>query len=139
MPFSWASLKTVSTPPPVAPVAIDIVCFGVLMMVSGLVDLYIIWAYPRYALPFFGTRFSGAVGLIYKLISPCLHFISGYGAIYGRRWAYLFFMGYGLYGLTNAMVNRMMLPPPHRIRTIFIIGILVVMGYLYKRRNQFVK
>jgi hypothetical protein len=107
------------------------------MILSGIGDLSIIIAYPQYSLPFFGARLSGLPGLSIKLIHPLIHFISGYGAIYGRRWAYLFFMAYAGYGMVNAVVNRLLLPPPHRIRTIFMIGTVLVMGYLYFRREQF--
>ena len=115
----------------------DIVCFGVLMILSGLGDLSIIMAYPEYSLPFFGTKPEGIFGLVIKGIQPPIHFIAGFGAIYRKKWAYPFFMIYSIYGLANAVTNRILLPPPHNIRTIFILGTLVVMGYLYFRRKAF--
>ncbi len=115
----------------------DVVFFGILMILSGAGDLYIIVSNPEYSLPFFGTKPYGIFGGVVKSVHPFIHFASGYGAIYGKRWAYPLFMAYSVYGLANAITNRMLLPPPHRIRTVFIIGTILVMGYLYWRRNQF--
>jgi hypothetical protein len=120
------------------PVPRDVIFFGVLMIVSGMMDLYIIVANPTYSLPFFGTKPTGFVGNMIKVIHPLIHFGSGYGAIYGKRWAYRLFMIYAVYGLINAAANFMLLPPPHRIRTIFMIGTALVMVYLYFRRNRFI-
>jgi hypothetical protein len=119
------------------PVPFDIVCFGILMILSGIFDIAILVAYPQYSLPFFGGKLAGMPGILIKAIQPLIHFVSGYGAIYGRRWAYPFFMAYAVYGMANAVTNRLLLPPPHRIRTIFMIGTVLVMGYLYCRRRQF--
>jgi len=119
------------------PVPWDIVGFGVLMILSGMGDLSIIIAYPTYSLPFFGAKPEGLFGLLIKCIHPPMHFISGYGAIYGRKWAYPLLMLYSVYGMVNAIVNRILLPPPHNIRTIFMLGTLLVMGYLYFRRSAF--
>ena len=119
------------------PVSYDIVFFGVLMILSGFMDLYIIFANPKYQLPIFGMKFAGPAGWFFKLAPFLLHFIAGYGMILGRRWAYLLLMLYSLYGIVNATANRMLLPGPHRIRTIFVIGTLLFMGYLYWRREAF--
>jgi len=121
----------------VCPVASDLIFFGVLMIFSGMMDLYIIIANPEYRLPTFGTRPTGFIGWFVKLSAPPIHFLTGYGAILGRKWAYSLMMYYSLYGLTNAIVNRIVLPGPHRIRTIFMVGTLFFMGYLYVRRGQF--
>jgi hypothetical protein len=118
-------------------VPFDIVLFGVVMVLSGVMDTYIIFANPDYGLPVFGMKLTGPIGWFFKFLSPTLHFASGYGAIMGRRWAYPLFMLYSVYGLMSAIVSRMVLPPPHRIRMIFIFILLVVMGYLYWRRDQF--
>ncbi len=120
-----------------APVTWDVVFFGGLMIVSGMMDIYIIVANPEYRLPMFGTRPEGALGWFVKLTAPPIHFLAGAGAILGKRWAYPLMMGYSIYGLTNAVVNRLLLPPPHRIRTIFIVATLLLIGYLYSRRDQF--
>ena len=115
----------------------DIIFFGVLMILSGVMDTYIIIANPEYGLPVFGMKLTGAVGWFFKFLSPVLHFTSGYGAILGRRWAYPLFMVYSLYGLASAIVSRLVLPPPHRIRMIFIMVLLGFMAYLYARRKAF--
>lgn len=115
----------------------DLIFFGVLMILSGIMDTYIILANPTYALPVFGMKLAGAAGWFFKFLSPVLHFASGYGAILGRRWAYPLFMFYSLYGLASATVSRLVLPPPHRIRTVFMIVIVCFMVYLYARRKAF--
>lgn len=119
------------------PIPYDLVFFGVLMIFSGFTDLYIIFANPEYHLPIFGMKFAGPAGWFFKLAPSLLHFLSGYGMILGRRWAYILLMLYSLYGVVNATVNRLLLPGPHRIRTIFIIGTLIFMWYLYFRRKAF--
>lgn len=132
-----ASTATPQSIPAARRVPFDLVFFGVIMILSGFGDIYIIFANPEYALPIFGMRLSGPAGWAFKLIHPAIHFASGYGAIFGRRWAYLAFMAYSVYGLINASANRMLLEGPHRIRTIFFFMTLAVMGYLYWRRDQF--
>lgn len=119
------------------PVPYDIVVFGVLMIASGFMDLYIIFANPKYQLPFFGMKFSGPAGWFFKLVPFFLHFLTGYGMILGRRWAYPLLMCYSFYGIINATANRLLLPGPHLIRTVFVIGTLLFMGYLYYRRDAF--
>ncbi|MEK7285893.1 MAG: hypothetical protein AAB035_01145 [Nitrospirota bacterium] len=123
-------LKIRKTPP-------DIIFFGVLMIVSGAMDLYIIIANPQYRLPFFGIKPEGLIGWMSKMIHPFIHFGSGFGALYAKKWAYPLFMIYSVYGLANAMTNRILLPGPHRIRTVFMILTVLVMVYLYKRRKVF--
>lgn len=129
------NLQPALTPNPSVPY--DLVFFGILMISSGFMDLYIIIANPEYSLPIFGMKFIGWGGWFVKLIAPPIHFISGYGAILGRKWAYRLMMYYSFYGLINATVNRLVLPGPHRIRTIFLAGTLFFIGYLYMRRRQF--
>ena len=124
-------LSSIRTTPP------DIIFFGCLMIVSGIMDFYIIIANPQYRLPFFGIKPEGVIGWASKLIHPFIHFAAGFGALYVKKWAYPLFMVYSIYGLTNAMTNRILLPGPHRIRTIFMILTLLVMVYLYKRRGVF--
>lgn len=119
------------------PVPADLIFLGLLMILSGVMDTYIIIANPAYGLPVFGMKLTGAAGWFFKFLSPVLHFASGYGAILGRRWAYPLFMFYSLYGLASATVSRLVLPPPHRIRTIFILLLLVLIPYLYARRKAF--
>ena len=130
-----ASTVTQQSIPSAHRVPFDIVLFGVVMILSGFGDIYIIIANPEYALPIFGMKLAGLPGWTFKLIHPVIHFASGYGAILGKRWAYVVFMAYSIYGLVNASVNRMVLPGPHRIRTVFFFMTLAVMGYLYWRRD----
>ncbi len=120
-----------------SPVPFDLVFFGVLMVASGAMDLYIIFANPQYGIPTFGVKLTGPAGWFFKCVAPPIHFLCGYGAIYGRRWAYHGLMAYSLYGLINATVNRLVLPGPHRIRSIFLVGTLLFAGYLYARRKRF--
>ncbi|MBI3804242.1 MAG: hypothetical protein HY282_10835 [Nitrospirae bacterium] len=115
----------------------DIIFLGVLMILSGVMDTYIIIANPAYGLPVFGMKLTGPAGWFFKFLSPVLHFASGYGAILGRRWAYPLFIFYSLYGLASATVSRLVLPPPHRIRMIFILILLILLPYLYARRKAF--
>jgi len=115
----------------------DIVFFGVLMILSGMGDLYIIVANPEYRLPFFGMKPDGFAGLLIKSVHPFFHFGAGWGAIYGKKWAYPLMMVYSVYGLVNAIANRILLPGPHRIRTIFMIVTALSMVYLYCRRREF--
>jgi len=120
-----------------ADIPYDIVFFGVLMILSGMGDMYIIIANPQYRLPFFGMKPDGLTGFLIKSVHPFIHFGAGFGAIFGKKWAYPLFMAYSTYGLVNAMTNRILLPGPHRIRTVFMIGTALVMVYLYCRRDQF--
>jgi hypothetical protein len=115
----------------------DILFLGVLMILSGMGDLYIIFANPEYRLPFFGMKPDGVLGWVIKLVQPPIHFGLGFGALYAKKWTYPFFMIYSIYGLLSAVVNRFLLPGPHRIRTIFMIITVLIMGYLYWRRRQF--
>jgi hypothetical protein len=119
------------------PVPYDLIFFGVLLILAGFTDLYIIFANPEYSLAFFGMKFTGLANWIHKLIAPPIHFVLGYGTILGRRWAYTFLMVYSFYGLANATVNLWVLPGPHTIRTRFIIGTVVLLGYIFYRRDAF--
>jgi hypothetical protein len=70
-------------------------------------------------------------------IFPLLHFIVGYGVIYCRKWAYYLFIAFAAYGIISPVINYFRMPPPHRIRTILLIGSFIVLAYLYKRRAYF--
>jgi hypothetical protein len=118
-------------------VPFDLVFLGVLLIMAGGIDSYLIFTNPKYAIPTFGMKLAGPWGWFFKLMAPPIHFLSGYGVAMGRRWAYLLLMGYSLYGLLNASINRLLLPGPHRIRTVFILGTLLFVGYLYMRRSHF--
>ncbi len=119
------------------PVPYDLIFFGVLMVVSGVMDIYIIFANPDYRLPVFGMKLEGPEGWYLNLVFPLFHFFIGYGLVFARKWAYRLFVGFTIYGILSASVNFLRLPPPHNIRTIFIIISLAVLGYLYARRAHF--
>jgi len=137
MDYEYPMGDTSPVNPNIRTVAPDIIFWGSLMIVSGMMDLYIIISNPDYRLPTFGTRPTGVIGWFVKLSAPPIHFLTGYGAILGRKWAYPLMTYYSLYGLINAIVNWIVLPGPHRIRTIFMVGTVFFMGYLYIRRGQF--
>ncbi len=115
----------------------DLTILGIVMIVSGIMDTYLIIANPDYRLPIFGMKLEGPLGWYLNLLFPVIHFIVGYGVLLARRWSYLLFMGFTLYGIISASVNFLRLPPPHNIRTVFLIVSFIVLGYLYVRRRQF--
>lgn len=115
----------------------DIIAIGVVMVVSGIMDTYIIFANPDYRLPVFGVKIQGAAGWYLNLLYPVVHCIIGYGTIRARKWAYRLFIGFTLYGILSATVNLFRLPPPHNIRTVFLMISAIVLVYLYLRRKHF--
>lgn len=122
---------------PSSKVPYDLVFFGVLMILSGFVDAYIIIINPDYRLPVFGMKLSGKIGWYFNFLFPLFHFASGYGTLLGKRWAYLLFMVFSIYMISSASIGLIRLPPPHNIRTGFLIGTPLFMGYLYWRRAFF--
>ncbi len=115
----------------------DLVFFGFLMIISGFVDAYIIFINPDYRLPVFGTKLTGKMGWYFNFLFPLFHFASGYGTLRGRKWAYWLFMVFSFYMIASATTSLIRLPPPHNIRTAFLIGTPIFMFYLYKRRVYF--
>jgi len=115
----------------------DIIGIGAVMMVSGFMDTYIIFANPDYRLPIFGMKIQGAAGWYLNLLYPLVHCVIGYGTICARKWAHRLFVAFTLYGILSATVNLLRLPPPHNIRTIFLMVSAAVLSYLYLRRGQF--
>ena len=116
--------------------ALDIVFIGILFISNAVMDLYLILAYPDYALKVFGATFSGLAGEIAKFQSPILHTLIGYGFIRLRRWSYFLFMGYAVFGLVNAGVNFAVLGYGW-IRTLFVITLALFVVYIYFRRDCF--
>lgn len=114
----------------------DVQIFGILFIVSGLMDLYIILANPTYSLWFFGMKFPGISGRLFILASPSIHIIAGYGCLAHRSWAYPLLMVYSLYGVANALTNLYVVGFG-RIRMTFIIATLAFMVYLYLRRKAY--
>lgn len=121
----------------IPPIPYDLIFFGVLMVASGMMDIFIIFKNPDYRLPVFGMKLEGPNGWYLNLVFPGFHFFIGYGLIFARKWAHRLFVGFTIYGILSASVNFLRLPPPHNIRTIFIIISLVVLVYLYMRRAHF--
>jgi len=115
----------------------DIIIFGIVMIVSGFYDVKIILDHPEYELPIMGMKFGGTVGRMVIFLFPLLHFVVGYGVIRCRRWAYYLFIAFASYGIISPLINYFRMPPPHRIRTILLIGSVLVLVYLYKRRAYF--
>jgi len=116
----------------------DLIFFAVVMILSGIVDAYIITINPDYRLPVFGMKLTGKIGWYFNFLFPLFHLASGYGTLLGRRWAYLLFMGFSVYMILSASVGLIRLPPPHNIRTGFLIGTPIFMAYLYWRRRFFI-
>ncbi len=114
----------------------DILALGVLFFLSALFDLYIIMAFPRYGLKIFGTEFSGAAGWIVKLQSPFIHTFLGLGFLSLSLWAYYLFLFYMLFGIVNAAVNYAVIGFGW-IRSIFIVGSVIFLIYVYRRREVF--
>jgi len=115
----------------------DIIGIGVVMMLSGFMDTYIIFANPDYRLPVFGVKVQGIAGWYLNLLYPVVHLIIGYGTIRARKWGHRLFVAFTLYGILSATVNLFRLPPPHNIRTVFLVVSVAVLAYLYLRRKHF--
>lgn len=115
----------------------DLVFLGVVMIVSGFFDVYIILANPEYRLTVLGIRLDGPVIRYFIFLFPIFHFIVGYGVIMCRKWAYYLFIVFAIYGIVSPSINFFRFPPPHRVRTILLIGSFLILAYLYWRRKYF--
>ncbi len=133
MPTSTAEEKTILA----RPIPYDLTIFGVVMIVSGFFDTYLIIANPDYRLPVFGMKLKGPMGWYLNLLYPVVHFIIGYGVMLAKKWAHRLFVGFTVYGMISATVNFIRLPPPHNIRTVFLIVSALVLVYLYLRRGAY--
>lgn len=124
---------------PVAPEArpYDIYVIGMVFVLNVFMDTYLIVANPTYALPLFGMVFPGLGGWLAKIQSPILHGLIGYGFLQRRRWGYRLYMAYAAFGLGSALVNVTRFGYG-RIRTIFILSLIVITVYIYTRRRAFV-
>lgn len=118
-------------------VPLDLIFFGIVMIVSGVFDVYIILANPEYRLPVLGKKLDGPITRYFIFLFPLFHFVVGYGVILCRKWAYYLFIAFAVYGIVSPTINFFRFPPPHRIRTILLIGSIIVMAYLYWRRKYF--
>ncbi len=114
----------------------DIRCLGALFLLSALMDVYIIVANPTYALPFFCSKPTGALGLLAKVQSPTLHTLIGYGFLRHRRWSLFLYLAYAGFGLLNATVNYACFGYG-RIRTTLVVTLLAFTAYVFWRRQTF--
>lgn len=131
-----------TTPPtvissPTAP-PYDIYAIGVIFVLNVAMDTWLIVRNPDYALPLFGTTFTGAWGWLAKIQSPILHGVLGYGFLRRRRWGYSLYMAYAAFGLSSALVNLVVFGMG-RIRIIFIVSLTLITAYLFTRRRVFVR
>jgi hypothetical protein len=123
-------------PKPIRRPPADVRIFGILFILSGLMDLYIIVANPNYSLRFFGMVLPGIWGRLFILASPTVHLIAGFGCLRLRSWTYPLLMTYSLYGMANALTNLYWVGYGD-IRMTFIVGTAAFIVYLYLRRNAF--
>jgi hypothetical protein len=114
----------------------DIYAIGVIFVLNVAMDTWLIVKNPHYALPLFGTTFSGIAGWIAKIQSPILHGVLGYGFLMRRRWGYRLYMAYAAFGLSSALVNLATLGFG-RIRMIFIVSLMLITAYIFTRRRVF--
>ncbi len=110
---------------------------GFLFLLTAFTDLYIIQARPDYALKIMGTALPGTWGVLAKAQSPILHILIGVGFLLVKRWGLFAYLIYAGFGIINAGVNLAVLPPPHRIRIIFMLSLAVFTAYILWRRQAF--
>lgn len=116
----------------------DIYAIGVIFVLNVAMDTWLIVANPEYALPLFGTTFTGALGWLVKIQSPILHGVLGYGFLRRRRWSYWLYMAYAAFGLSSALINLAVFGMG-RIRLIFIVSLTLITAYIFARRRVFVR
>ena len=116
----------------------DIRYLGALFLLTAVTDLYIILARPDYALTVFCTKPAGLWGLLAKAQSPTLHTLIGYGFLRLRRWGLLLYLAYAAFGLANATANYACFGYG-RIRTVFLISLLIFTVYIVRRRAAFLE
>jgi len=116
----------------------DIRLLGVLLLISAVNDMFIILNNLDYLLPFYCTKPGGIPGFLTKAISPALHLAVGYGFVRLRRWAFLVYVVYAAYGLTNGMVNLACFGPG-RIRNTLLAAVILTTIYIVWRRNVLLK
>ena len=112
----------------------DIRFLGLLLLISAVIDSWIIAVNLDYLLPFYCTKPDGWLGFLAKAISPALHVVVGYGFIMLRRWGLFAYLLYAAYGLTNGLVNLSCFGPG-RIRNSLLIAIVLSTLYLLWRRH----
>ena len=115
----------------------DIRYLGALFLLTAVMDGYIILARPDYALTIFCAKPSGAWGILAKAQSPTLHTLIGYGFLRLRRWSLLLYFAYAAFGMMNAVANYACFGYG-RIRTVFLLSLVVFTLYIVWRRKCFV-
>lgn len=115
----------------------DIYTIGAVFLLNVAMDTWLIVKNPQYALPLFGTTFTGSLGWLVKIQSPILHGVLGYGFLRRRRWGYWLYMAYAAFGLSSALVNLATFGFG-RIRMIFIVSLTLITAYIFTRRRVFV-
>ena len=116
--------------------AYDIRYLGALFLLSAVMDLYIILKQPDYALSVFCTKPAGLPGLLFKIQSPTIHTLIGYGFLRLRRWALLLYLAYAGFGVMNAMANFSCFGYG-RVRAAFFISLIGFTAYVWFRRRAF--
>jgi hypothetical protein len=114
----------------------DVRYLGALFLASAVMDLYIILKQPDYALSVFCTKPVGLPGLLFKIQSPTIHTLIGYGFLRLRRWALLLYLAYAGFGLINAMANFSCFGYG-RVRTAFFVSLVGFTAYVVMRRRTF--
>lgn len=114
----------------------DVRYLGALFLLSAVMDLYIILEQPDYALSVFCTKPVGLLGLVFKIQSPTIHTLIGYGFLRLRRWALLLYLAYAGFGMINAMANFSCFGYG-RVRTVFFISLIAFTAYVWFRRQAF--
>jgi hypothetical protein len=116
--------------------AYDVRYLGALFLLSAVMDLYIILKQPDYALSVFCTKPAGLPGLLFKIQSPTIHTLIGYGFLRLRRWALLLYLAYAGFGVMNAMANFSCFGYG-RVRAAFFISLIGFTAYVWFRRQTF--
>lgn len=116
--------------------AYDVRYLGALFLLSAVMDLYIILKQPDYALSVFCTKPAGLPGLLFKIQSPTIHTLIGYGFLRLRRWALLLYLAYAGFGVMNAMANFSCFGYG-RVRAAFFISLIGFTAYVWFRRQAF--
>ncbi len=117
--------------------SLDLQAIGLLFLLTAFTDIYIIQARPDYGLKIMGTALPGAWGVLAKAQSPVLHVLIGVGFLLVKRWGLFVYLLYAGFGIINAAVNLAVLPPPHRIRIIFMLSLAAFTAYILWRRKRF--
>jgi hypothetical protein len=116
----------------------DIRFLGILLLISAVNDTFIILKNLDYLLPFYCTKPGGIPGFFTKAISPALHVAVGYGFVRLRRWAFLVYLVYAAYGLTNGIINLACFGPG-RIRNTLLAAVVISTIYIVWRRGVLLK